>query len=74
MLGDAMRDVKWVGRRGLTGLVLACAAVGSAAAKGGAGPAAKGSAGMEPPKGERCTCGVEHEGDAPTVHKANCTG
>lgn len=61
-----MRDLRWMGRRGLTGVLLACAAVGSAAAKG--------SAGMEPPKGERCTCGVEHEGDAPTVHKANCTG
>lgn len=61
-----MRDVRWMGRRGLTGFVLACAAVGSAAAKG--------SAGMEPPKGERCACGAEHESDAPTVHKANCSG
>lgn len=61
-----MRDMRWVARRGLAGMVLACAAVGAAAAKG--------SAGMEPPKGERCTCGAEHEGEAPTVHKANCSG
>lgn len=59
-----MRDLQRMGRRGLTGLVLACAAVGTAAAKG--------SAGMEPPKGERCTCGDAHEADAPGPFKARC--
>lgn len=66
MREDALRDLRWMGRRGLAGFVLACAAVGCAQARG--------SAGMEPPEGERSSCGAGHEGDASTAHSAHCAG
>jgi len=67
-----MRDALPFARRSLAGMMLACAAVGGAAAAGSAVAAAKGSAGMEPPKGERCSCGDAHEAEAPGPFKARC--